>query len=53
MQNNILPEELIAMVASKGGTTVAGLKMLDKLKAKDILSKTVNAAAKRSREMGK
>ena len=46
MQNNILPEELIAMVASKGGTTVAGLEMLDKLKAKDILAKTVNAAAK-------
>jgi len=53
IKNNILPEELIAMVASKGGTTVAGLKVLDKLKTKEILAKTVNAAAKRSREMGK
>lgn len=53
MEKNLPPEELIAMVASKKGTTIAGLNVLKKHKARDILIKTINAAVKRSRELGK
>lgn len=53
MQKNLTPEELISMVASKKGTTVAGLKVLKKHKVKNILIKTVDAAVKRSKELGK
>jgi len=53
MEKNLLPEELISMVASKKGTTIAGLKILKSHKASDILIKTVNAAVKRSKELGK
>ncbi|MEK6947379.1 MAG: pyrroline-5-carboxylate reductase [Nanoarchaeota archaeon] len=49
----ITPDELIEMVASKKGTTEAGLKVLDKYKVKKILEKTVGAAYKRSKELGK
>lgn len=53
MEKNVSPDELIAMVASKKGTTVAGLKVLKKHKVKDILIKTINAAVKSSKELGK
>lgn len=53
IEKNLPPEELIAMVASKKGTTIAGLNMLEKNKARGILIKAVDAAAKRSKELGK
>jgi len=53
LETKITPDELINMVASKKGTTEAGLKVLDKCKVKKILEKTVDAAYKRSRELGK
>lgn len=53
IENNLPPEELISMVASKKGTTIAGLDILKRNKAKIILIKALNAAARRSRELGK
>jgi len=53
LENNLPPEELIRMVASKKGTTIAGLNVLKKHNAKNILIKTINAAVKRSRELGR
>ncbi len=47
------PEELTKMVASPGGTTVEGLKVIDKRKMKQIMAHAVAAAAKRSRELSK
>ena len=53
LEMKITPDELISMVASKKGTTEAGLNVLDKYKVKNILEKTADAAYKRSRELGK
>ena len=53
LEKNLAPEEIIKMVASKKGMTLEGLKILDKYKVKNIIEKTVNAAYKRSRELGK
>jgi pyrroline-5-carboxylate reductase len=47
------PEELIKMVSSPNGTTVAGRKVLEKSDVKEILTKTIKAATKRSKELGK
>ena len=49
----ISADELIGMVASKKGTTEAGLKILEENKAYDITIKAINAAVKRSKELGK
>lgn len=46
-------KDLVAMVASKGGTTEAGIKVLKKGKFKEMVQKTVLAAAKRSKELNK
>ena len=51
LEKNMLPEELIAMVASPGGTTVAGLDVLKKNKFDAILTQTYKAAVQRSREL--
>lgn len=53
MEKNLPPEELIKMAASKKGTTEAGLRILKKYKVNDILMKTIDAAVKRSKELGK
>ena len=53
MEKDISPDELMAMVASKKGTTAAGLKVLEKHKVKNILIKTIDAAVRRSKELGK
>ncbi|HLC60029.1 MAG TPA: pyrroline-5-carboxylate reductase [Candidatus Nanoarchaeia archaeon] len=53
LEKNLSPDEIISMVASKKGTTVAGLKILEKNKLKVIIQDTVNAAYKRSKELGK
>ena len=52
-ETNKSPEELIDMVASPGGTTVAGLKALDEGKFSETLIKAVEAATLRSAELGK
>ena len=51
LEKNIKPDELIKMVASKGGTTEAGLKVLKK--STKLLEKTFNAALKKSKGLGK
>ncbi len=53
LESRLSSEELIKMVASKKGTTIAGLEILKRNKAEDILIKTIDAAVKRSRELGK
>ena len=45
------PEELIKKVASPGGTTEAGLKVLEKLGFKDIILNTVEAAKRRAEKL--
>ncbi|MDP3765885.1 MAG: pyrroline-5-carboxylate reductase [Nanoarchaeota archaeon] len=53
MKKNLSPDEVIAMVASKKGITIEGLKILKKHNVKNILIKTINAAVRRSKELGK
>lgn len=43
--------DLIASVASKGGTTEQGLKVLDEAGFEDIMDKVVEAGTKRSKEL--
>lgn len=47
------PEELIDMVSSPNGTTVAGREILDNSDVKEIIKKTVKKATERSKELGK
>lgn len=53
LDKKLSAEEVISMVASKKGTTEAGLSILNKNKAAEILAKAVDAAYKRSKELGK
>lgn len=46
------PGELTAMVSSPGGTTIAGLQVLEDSAFRGTLMRTVEAAAKRSAELG-
>ncbi len=46
------PAELTAMVTSPGGTTVAGLHVLERAALRGILLDAVRAATERSRELG-
>ncbi|MGE3278462.1 MAG: pyrroline-5-carboxylate reductase [Candidatus Altimarinota bacterium] len=46
------PEELRAKVTSKGGTTEAGLKVLEKAKLENLFAKTLKAAYNRSKQLG-
>ena len=45
------PADLIASVASAKGTTVAGLKVLEKSDLSRVLARTIRAAARRSKEL--
>jgi pyrroline-5-carboxylate reductase len=47
------PAELRAMVTSPGGTTIRGLQVLERAGLRGILMDAVEAAAKRSRQLGK
>ncbi|TCD47732.1 pyrroline-5-carboxylate reductase [Chlorobium sp. N1] len=47
------PEELKREVTTPGGTTEAGLKVMDELGIRDILMQAVAAAESRSRELGR
>jgi pyrroline-5-carboxylate reductase len=46
------PSELKDIVATPGGTTFAGLKMLEKFNFRSTLMEAVEAATRRSRELG-
>jgi pyrroline-5-carboxylate reductase len=51
-QTGLEPDELVAQVRSKGGTTAAGLEKLENSELEEIIQKTIAAAAERSRELG-
>ena len=51
-QTGVTPGELKKRVSSPGGTTVAGLDALDAGHLEDLLKSSVQAAAKRSAELG-
>jgi pyrroline-5-carboxylate reductase len=53
IESGLTTEELIKMVSSPGGTTVAGREILENSDVKDVLSKTVKRASERSKELGK
>ncbi|MCP4649256.1 MAG: pyrroline-5-carboxylate reductase [PVC group bacterium] len=53
VETQILPEVLVKRVASKGGTTEAGLKVFNKEKTKTIVKKAIQAAVKRAKELSK
>ncbi|MEA2037207.1 MAG: pyrroline-5-carboxylate reductase [Nanoarchaeota archaeon] len=52
-ESRMTPEELVKIVSSPGGTTIAGRKVLEKSRYKDIIVKTIKRAAQRSRELAK
>lgn len=51
-EKKMTPEELVIMVSSPKGTTVAGREKLEASDYAEIISETVIAAAERSRELG-
>ena len=51
-ETGMSPEELVAMVSSPGGTTVAGRTILENSDVTQIIADTVERAAERSRELG-
>ncbi|MEI8031736.1 MAG: pyrroline-5-carboxylate reductase [Chlorobiaceae bacterium] len=53
LSGNKTPEELKREVTTPGGTTEAGLKVMDERNIRDILIETVAAASARSRELMK
>ncbi len=53
IEKRLKPEELIQMVASKGGTTEAGLNSLKNDRADKTILNAVNSAVRKSRELGK
>jgi pyrroline-5-carboxylate reductase len=52
-ESKMSPEELRKMVVAPGGTTAAGLAVMEKLGASESLIAAVEAATKRGREMAK
>lgn len=51
-ETNLDPEKLIAQVTSKGGTTLAGLSVLDKMNFNGMMLECLKAARQRSSEIG-
>lgn len=51
-EKNLSAQELIAMVSSPGGTTIAGRKILENEPLQDIIIRTISAATARSKELG-
>jgi pyrroline-5-carboxylate reductase len=49
----LTPEELISIVSSPGGTTVAGRQVLEESDVKDVIEKTITKAITRGRELGR
>jgi pyrroline-5-carboxylate reductase len=52
-EQELTPQELIEMVSSPGGTTVAGREILESSDIHEVIKQTVRRAAERSRELGK
>jgi pyrroline-5-carboxylate reductase len=53
IENKMSPEELVKMVVTPGGTTAAGLAVMEKLGTSESLIAAVEAATKRGQEMAK
>lgn len=53
LEKPMSPAELVAAVSSPNGTTVEGLKVLTASTVGAVLTETLNAAARRSRELSK
>ena len=53
MNASVSTDELIAKVASKGGTTEQALKMLDELSFDRALTEAMKACTRRAEELGK
>jgi pyrroline-5-carboxylate reductase len=53
LSGNASPGELKALVTSPGGTTIRGLQVMERAGLRGILMDTVEAAAKRSRKLGR
>ncbi len=51
MEKGVEPSDFMAQVASKGGTTAAGLAVLEDSSVATVLESTIKAAADRSREL--
>lgn len=51
LETGLPPRELMAQVTSKGGTTEAGLRVLDSPTLRTLLGETIAAAARRAREL--
>jgi pyrroline-5-carboxylate reductase len=47
------PEELIKMVVTPGGTTAAGLRVMEERKASEAIAAAIQAATERGREMAR
>ena len=52
-EKNLEPEELISIVSSKKGATLAGRKILESSDLDKILVKAIQKSSKRARELGK
>lgn len=52
-ESNGHPAQLRDMVTSPGGTTIAGIQVMEEYKLRATLLKTVETATRRSRELGK
>jgi pyrroline-5-carboxylate reductase len=52
-ESKMSAEDLIKMVVTPGGTTAAGLAVMDKMKTRDSLIAAVEAATKRGQEMAR
>jgi pyrroline-5-carboxylate reductase len=53
LETGIPPEKLREMVTSPGGTTAAGLKVFEEKGFMDIITAVIQAAANRSKELGR
>lgn len=53
LSRRLEPAELAAAVTSAKGTTAAGREVLENQETADVLSRTIQAAARRSRELGR
>ncbi|HUY42844.1 MAG TPA: pyrroline-5-carboxylate reductase [Acidimicrobiales bacterium] len=53
VESGLSPEELRAQVTSPGGTTAAGLRVLESRAVRSAFLETVAAAAERSRQLGR
>jgi pyrroline-5-carboxylate reductase len=53
LETGMPPDKLREMVTSPGGTTAAGLKVFEEKGLKELVTSVIEAAAKRSKELGR